>query len=692
MHGADDFLRSLALVLCVAAATTVVFQRLRQPVVLGYLLAGMLVGPHTPIPLFADERSTRALAELGVILLMFSLGLDFSLRRLLRTGPLALMIAVVETSLMAWLGATVAQLLGWGGMSALFAGAMVAISSTTIVVKSFGEIGVPARLRDLTFGILIGEDLIAVLLIALLTAIATGSGASALEVSVSVGRLTGFLVVVTGLGILVVPRLMRAIARLRAETLVIASVGLCFAFALLADAAGYSVALGAFLGGALVGESGVEREVARLIRPVRDIFVAVFFVSIGMLVNPAEAVAHAGAVFAFVAVVLVGKVVSVAVAAFLAGQGARTAVQAGMSLAQIGEFSFIIVGAGTALGAVPEALYSIAITVSACTALTTPWMIRASEHVAVVVDARLPKRLQTFAALYGSWLERLRAAPSSSGAWAAVRRQALPLLIDALVLVLVVVGAALEGPPLTAWLTRAVPLSAPLAAVLVGIAAAVVALPFVVGLLRTVRGLGLVLGAIALPLPADGQVDFADAPRRAMAVGLQVAVLLLVAAPLVAVTQAFVPPQQGALTLGGVLLVAAVDIWRRATTLQAHTRAAAQVIVELLSRHALPADEPLALAPLRDLLPGLGEPVPLRLAAGHHGTGRTLAALNLRGLTGATVLAISRAGASVTIPSGRETLQAGDVVALAGAPEAVAAARELLVHGPPRLIPSGDPP
>ena len=691
MHPGAEFLQGLALVLCVAALTTVVCQRLGLPVVVGYLLAGMVVSDQTPGPRLADPSSVHTLSELGVILLMFSLGLDFSLRRLVRTGLVAGLVALVETSLMLWLGSTAAQLLGWPGLTALFAGAMVAISSTTIVVKSFAEEPVPNSLRELTFGVLIGEDLIAVALIATLTALASGSAASPGGLAITIGRLAGFLLVVSVVGVLVVPRLMRAIAHLRDETLVVASVGLSFAFALLAQAAGYSVALGAFLAGALVGESGVEREVERLVRPVRDVFAAVFFVSIGMMVDPAVAADHAGAALLFLVVVVVGKITSVGLAAFLAGQGVRTAVQAGMSLAQIGEFSFIIVAVGVSSGAVPPALSAIAITVSAASALLTPSLIRHSAAAAALADARLPKRLQTFAALYATWIERLRAAPAAGSA-AAIRARVWPLLVDALLLTLVVVGAALEGPAVVAWLGAHLPLPSRIADLVVGAGAAVLALPFVVSLLRTARALGTALSTAALPPPAAGLVDLADAPRRAMVVGLQVAVLLLVATPLVAATQSFVPPLQGALTLGIVLAIGGIDIWRRATTLQAHARAAAEVIVEVLARQ-LPsgAGPPAPLPPLRELLPGLGDPVPLRLDAGSHGVGRTLAELNLRGLTGATVLAIVRDGASVTVPSGSEPLRAGDVLALAGPAQAIDAARQLLLDGPQpsRISPSG---
>ncbi|MGE0519414.1 MAG: cation:proton antiporter [Candidatus Binatia bacterium] len=685
MHGSAEFLNSLALVLCVAAVTTVAFQRLGQPIVLGYLLAGMMVGGHTPLPVVADAPTVHTLSELGVILLMFSLGLDFSIRRLLRAGPTATLVAVVETSLMFGLGSIAGAFLGWQGLARLHAGAMVAISSTTIVLKAFAERHMPRRQRERVFGILVGEDLIAIALIAVLTTFATGAGASAMTVTTIVGRLGGFLVAVIGVGMLIVPRAMRAIARLhRPETTLVTSIGLCFALALVADAVGYSFALGAFLAGALVGESGVEAEVARLISPVRDMFAAVFFVSVGMLIDPTLIGRHAGAVLLFLAVVVFGKIATVSMAAFLTGDGIRPAIQTGMSLAQIGEFSFILVGVGAAHGVIPDALYSIAVAVSAATALLTPWLIRASERTAAVVDRRLPNAIQTFAALYGSWIEQLRSASSAPGAWGQVRRRLLPLALDAIVLALVIIGATVERELITAWLQRHLPLSARMANALVAIGAGVIALPFVIGLLRSTRALAFAVGTTALPISSGSQLDLADAPRRALAVALQLAALLVICSPLVAVMQPFISPYAGAAALSGVIAVLGAVLWRRAANLQAHARAAAQMIVEVLAKQSAigAAAGGDALAPVQELLPGLGTPMAVRLGSGDHGVGKTLSDLNLRGLTGATVLAISRNNASVLVPRGNEVLRAGDMLALAGPHEAIASARELLSRGP----------
>ena len=694
MHDADVFLRSFALVLCVAAVTTVVFQRLRQPVVLGYLLAGMVVGPHTKIPLFADSHDIHTLAELGVILLMFSLGLEFSLGRLFRSGGTSVVVGVIQSSVMLWLGYVVAQLLGWSVRESLYAGAVVAISSTTIIVKAFQEQAVRGPVTDIVFGVLIVEDIIAIFLIAVLTAISTGEELSSAGLAMTAARLTAFLTMMLVGGVLLVPRAMRMVIGLRRpETTVVAAIGIAFGFAFLADYAGYSVALGAFVAGALIGESGVEKQVEEIVQPVRDVFAAVFFVAVGMLINPALVAEHWGAVIALTAIVVVGKIAAVSVAVFLTGQGTRLAIQSGMSLAQIGEFSFIIAGVGVQLNATREYLYPVAVAVSAVTTLLTPWLIRAAGPTASFVDRKLPKPLQTFTALYGTWLEQLRSSPERLTVSAMARRLARLLVIDATLTGAVVIGVSMFGARIVDWLRSATALSEYGGWVLVEATAVVIAGPFWVGILRNARALGVLLGRVAMPAPGSGSTDIADAPRRAFVVTLQVLILLLVGAPMVAATQPFLPPFQGAAVLVAVLAVLSVVFWRSAANLQEHARAGAEVIVEALAAQArAPEGSDGGLARLHALLPGLGDPVPVQLPAGSHGVGHTLRSLDVRGLTGATVLAIARADGGVLVPTGRETLQPGDVLALAGGPSQVEAARALLIDGGAQLVTPADPP
>jgi monovalent cation:H+ antiporter-2, CPA2 family len=682
MHDAHHFLVNIALVLCVAAVTTVIFQRLRQPVVLGYLLAGAIVSPHTPFPLFADEATIHTLSELGVILLMFSLGLEFSFAKLFRVGPTAGLVAVIQCSFLLWLGYVSGQLFGWTALESLYGGALIAISSTTIIIKAFAEGNVRGKVKDIVFGVLIVEDLIAIFLLAVLTPISAGMGLSAVSLAATTGKLLAFLAFVIGGGMLVVPRLMRSILRLnRSETTLVASVGLCFAFALVAQWMGYSVALGAFLAGALVAESGDGERIEHLIGPVRDMFAAIFFVAVGMLINPALIAENWAAVVVFTLVVVVGKVIGVAVAVFLTGQGIRTSIEAGMSLAQIGEFSFIIAGVGQSLGATRDFLYPLAVAVSASTTLLTPWLIRASDPAAAYVDRHLPKPIQTFAALYGTWVERLRRRPREATMGRRIRSLSRLLVIDGVALGAIVMATSVWGRGAARLVGTVLRLPDSVLGLVVLIAAGVLGLPFCVGIARCATALAQLLAMAALP-HMDRKVDTADAPRRALAITIEIAILLLIGVPLVALTQPFLPPLPGATVIAVIIALLVFALWRSVANLQQHARAGAEVIVEVLSRQsrsAKAADPHEAdLTKLDQLLPGLGAPVAIRLGADSPAAGRTLAELNLRGLTGATVLAIVRGGDGVLIPTGAEKLRPDDLLATAGTTDAIDAARRLL--------------
>ena len=419
MHvlASHTFLEDLALVLCVAAITTIIFQKIRQPVVVGYLIAGMIVGPNLPIPLLADSERIHTLSELGVILLMFALGLEFSVRKLIRLGPTSGFITALQVGFMIWLGYVCGRALGWTPLESIFTGAILSISSTTIVAKAYQETPVSERLRELVFGVLLAEDLTAVVELAILTTLASGASVSASLMTVTIARLILFLVAFVGIGFLIVPPFVRLVVRMgRPETTLVTVVGICFAFAILAEHAGYSVALGAFLAGSLVAESGEAGQIEHLVAPLRDIFGAVFFVSVGMMIDPSLIQQHWQALIVLTVAVIGGKIIGVTFASVLSGVGTKTSIEAGMSLSQIGEFSFIIAGAGLKSGATRDFLYTLAVAVSAVTTFLTPYMIRSSIPVAEFISARLPRPLKVLEAVYDSWFERIRNAGQTAKA------------------------------------------------------------------------------------------------------------------------------------------------------------------------------------------------------------------------------------------------------------------------------------
>jgi len=684
-----SFLQNLAVVLCVAAVATVVFQRLRQPVVFGYLLAGMIVGPRISIPLVADPQTVRALSELGVILLMFSLGLEFSIRKLVQVSRSAGLVALFECSVMVSVGYLVGQMLGFTRIESIFTGAITGISSTTIIVKAFEEQKVKGRVTALVFGILIIEDLIAIFLLTVLTTVARSGSISPGDLGLTAVRLAMFLVPLIGFGLLTVPRAIRAVVRLgRPETTLVASIGICFAAALLALSFGYSVALGAFIAGSLIAESGHELEIERLVRPVRDMFAAIFFVSVGMMIDPAALAEHWRAVLALTLAVIIGKVLAVTVGAFLAGHGRRTAMKAGMSLAQIGEFSFIIAGVGVAAGVIGGWMYPVAIAVSAITILMTPPLIKLSNKAAASIDHWLPEPIQTVAALYGSWIERVRNAPRPPTERSAVKRIVRFILVDAALIIALIIGVDLEIDRLSQILGGMVGMAPDRVRFMIVLTSGLIAVPLIYGLVTSAKALGNRLARRAFADAQKGKVDPADAPRRALVILVQIAVVLAVGIPVVAITQPFLPPHQGAFVLTLLTLVLLIALWRNAANLQGHARAGAQIIASVLSHQMASTDgvpENRTLEDVNTILPGLGEPVAIRVVPQSIAIGRSLAQLNLRGATGATVLAIKRGDQQIPTPLGREVIHSGDVLAVAGAQDAVSVARAIFAPDQARI-------
>ncbi len=683
MLDSHAFLANFAVVLSVAALTSLVFQRLRQPVVFGYLVAGMIVGPYIPVPISADESMVRALSELGVILLMFSIGLEFNLRKLAAVGGPAGAVAVVQVSAMIGIGYLVGRIFGLTSVEGLFLGAAISISSTTIIVKAFAEQGIRGRVADIVLGILIVEDLIAILLIAILTAVGEGGGLTPREVVTTTLRLVLFLAGLIGVGLLIVPRLIRVAVRFdRAETILVTSMGVCFAASLLALTLGYSVALGAFIAGALVGESGQEKVVEHLVAPVRDLLVAVFFVSVGMLFDPSVVVDHWAIILVLIVVVVAGNVIAVSAGVFLIGERLRTALQVGMSLAQIGEFSFIIASVGIATNATREFLYPVAVAVCAATTLFTPYLIRSAPAAARRIDASLPGPLQTFVALYGSWFEQLRASQQRTGGRSRTRRLVRVIAIDTILLAVLFIGLSIEFQRLVELLDVRVGLSLYAARTTVLVVASILAAWPLVAIVRSTHLLGLAIAVQALPMPEARKVDLARAPRRALEVTLQFGLLFAVVALLMVVTQPFAPriPGVAVIFIAGLMLLMA--IWRSAKNLQGHAVAAGEVIAAALARrmgegtHGDSAND--AMKKVQTMLPGLGAPVAMTILTGSPADGRSLRELDMRGATGATVLALLRGDEHVVNPSGVVKLQAGDIIAVAGTHEAVESARTMI--------------
>lgn len=402
-HHLYPLIGDLGLILMTAGVAVLLFKKIKQPLVLGYLIAGFLAGPHFAFfPSVKDKHNVEVWAEIGVIILLFSLGLEFSFKKLFKVGGSASITALTQITCMIGLGYLTGQLLGWSQMDSIFLGAILSISSTTIIIRAFEEVGVKSqKFAGIVFGTLIIEDIVAILLMVLLSTIAVSQQFSGMELLISASKLLFFLILWFVGGIFFIPTLLRKAKPLfTEETLLIVSLALCLMMVILANQAGFSPALGAFIMGSILAETTKAEQIEHLVKPVKDLFGAVFFVSVGMLLNPETLAEYWLPVIIITLITIFGKTLSTTLGAIISGQPLKQSVQAGTSLAQIGEFSFIIATLGMSLNVTSKFLYPIVVAVSAVTTFTTPFMIKSSLSIynglEKILPAKLVKRIESY--------------------------------------------------------------------------------------------------------------------------------------------------------------------------------------------------------------------------------------------------------------------------------------------------------
>ncbi len=561
MH-AIGFIQDLAVIMLVAGVVTVLCHRFRQPVVLGYIVAGFIIGPHTPpFGLIHDEATIKTLAELGVIFLMFFLGLEFSLGKLARVGATAFLAAFLEILLMVWLGYEIGHFFGWAPMDAIFLGAILAMSSTTIIVKALGDLTMKhERFAQQIFGVLIVEDILGIGIIALLSGVAVSGTVAAGEVAATVGRLTLFMIVALVVGILLVPRLLAYVARFESdEMLLIAVLGLCFGFCLLVAKLQYSMVLGAFLMGAIMAESRQLPRIERLVEPVRDLFSAIFFVAIGLTIDPSILLEHPGPILVITVAVILGKMVSCGTGAFLAGNDGRTSLRVGMGLSQIGEFSFIIAALGTSLGVTSDFLYPIVVAVSALTTLTTPYQIRAADPLSRALARAVPGPVARVFGHYGAWLRSIQPQGQSAVLAKLIRRILLQVGVNLALVVAIFLGAAGFADSLASrldpWVARE-----NLQRVLIGGGALLLSLPFLIAAYRKLKALSLLLAEMAVN-PAQAGRHTARV-RRVLAEVIPILSLAGIMLLLMPLSASILPTLEWLLAIGLLAVGVSALLWR----------------------------------------------------------------------------------------------------------------------------------
>jgi CPA2 family monovalent cation:H+ antiporter-2 len=389
-------IEDLALILIVAGIVTLVFKRLKQPLVLGYVVAGFLVSPHMPYTAsVADTDNVHLWADIGVMFLLFSLGLDFSFKKILKMGASPIISACTIIFCMSMLGLMVGHAFDWGRMDCIFLGGMLAMSSTTIIYKAFDDLGLrQQQFAGLVMSVLILEDILAIVMMVLLSAIASGNDPDGGQMLGSIVQIIFFLVLWLVVGIFAIPAFLRQVRRLiNNEVLLIVSLGMCCAMAVFSTKVGFSSAFGAFIMGSILAETIEADKIIKLVEPVKNLFGAIFFVSVGMLVDPVILLEYALPIFVLVMTILIGQAIFGTFAFMLGGESLKSAMRCGFSMAQIGEFSFIIASLGLSLGVISNFLYPVVVAVSVITTFLTPYMIRLATPAYNNLEKHLPSKI-----------------------------------------------------------------------------------------------------------------------------------------------------------------------------------------------------------------------------------------------------------------------------------------------------------
>jgi len=669
------FLQDLAVVMILAGLVTIFFHRFKQPVVLGYILAGFIIGPHTPpFSLITNEDSINTLAEIGVILLMFSLGLEFSLGKLKKVGGTAVIAASLEILGMGWVGYELGMLFGWSNTDSLFLGAMLSMSSTTVIIKVLTEMGrTKDQFAQLIFGILIIEDILGIAMIALLSGIAMTGTLSMGAVGLTLGKLAVFLIVVLVAGLIAVPRLIGYVARFKSnEMLLITVLGLCFGVSLLAAKLGYSVALGAFIIGAVIAEARQIHRIETLIEPVRDMFSAVFFVAIGLLIDPQMLMTHWLPVVAITVAVVFCKVIACATGTFLGGYDRGTSLRVGMSVAQIGEFSFIIASLGLTLNVTSKFLYPIAVAVSVLTTMLTPYLIKSTDGAVNWFDRMAPKPLVNMLEIYTRWVGQLGGQRQATMATKLIWGWVTQMALNAALISAVFIAAAFVSQRPPVWLKN-LKLDDEWLKPALWLAAAIVSLPMFIATTRKLQALGLLIAELKVKESAAGERT--PVIRAIIAQVIPIAGTAFLGLYVLILSSALLPTFKVMLVL--LLLVAIISWMLRRSFIKVYSKAQVALLDTLAQSPASHRDQ----AP--SSLPSLLREADLEtvaIAADSPAVGKLIRELELRTRTGASIVGIERGGANIINPGPDEELQPGDQVLLLGTPAQIKAGRTSLCH------------
>jgi len=667
------FLGDLALVMTAAAVAAVICQILKQPKAVGYILAGFVLGGLGLFnPLISDQGSIHTIADLGLIFIMFSMGIDFNLRKLRNVGVSAIVTALIDVTVMLSLGFGIGRFLGWNAIESIFLGAIICDSSTAIITKALGDLALKKeRFAQIILGASIVEDLLAIILIALLTGIGmTGN----LQANMLFGRIESlliFLVVLLIVGLLAVPRLLNSLIRFRDdELLIITVIGICFAVSLWSITLNFTLALGAFIIGSIMAEARQRGRIEMLTGPMRDIFGAVFFVAIGLLAKPKLLIEHYGVLLMLTAVVIVGKFCACSIGAFIGGNDRATALRVGCGMAQVNEFALIIAGLGATLNVTRDYVYPLAVGVSLLTTFINPYLLKHSGVLVRVMELILPEQLRLKLARYTVSAEKEEHRNTDNIIRKTIRRCLAIILINQIWIAGIFLAAAYAARRFGGLFAK-VPSFLGGANAVFWFLAALIVIPFVVASLRKLQALAMILAEMRFPqrVGRPGR----SLPRLITEWTITIAGMIALGFLILMLGSAILPPQKTLVIMAIVIIAIAVAFWKFNVLIYSKAQVALREVfagnqpwLNFLSFSA--AQSIFSEAHLADVLITAQSPVVNKVIRG----------LDLRAVTGANIIGLEHEGKMLISPPADEVLRAGDRIYLLGTGAQLEKAQTLL--------------
>ncbi len=661
-----------AVVFGVAALTIVLTSKLKLPAIFGYLIAGIIVGPYVAIPLFANTQRIEQISELGIILVMFSIGLEFRLKNLIKTLSSSGLAGLCQIVTLFSVGTYLGKLFGWSITESFFLGASLSISSTMIVKRVFDEVKIQANTKKFVFGILVVQDIAAVLILTFITSFALGQSLELKELVATSIKMVLFISSLFGLGILIIPKFVRYALKFKSQELTtIISCGICFTFALLAELLGYSVALGSFIAGTLVAESGRSKTIELNTTQLRSIFSAMFFISVGMTIDPQLSFNSIGYALIVALAIITFQFLSIFTAGVLSGYGMQTSLIAGLSLGQIGEFSFIIASTGKSFGIINDEFYSIIVSAAVLTSISTSLILKHHTSVHRFVESILPKRLQTLILIYLNWFNNSKFKSKSRSKNNPITKNIRRIIFNIFIMITLSSIMSIFAPHFIQEIDRIhLPWKA---SKIYPIIELIALLPFIFWTILSADNLTRNI----LDNVWKGKKTSTPFSQLIVLIN-RLSILFIIGA----ITMLAIMPFMGLsififLALSSVALAIILIIWKRSHKMQEQIeKSLSRFGRSIRAREIIHVTQTSNVPP--NMIPGMDELNLIKIKPNSKVIGSKLSSLNLRALTGATVFSIIRNEKCISLPGGDEVILKNDLIAILGGDTAIAEASKIL--------------